>query len=461
MLLLFNHRVPLIVALQPALELLVLFSTFLVCTLPQHSADGGHASIIIAGASMFALASMTSIAAFGLYRHAASASGVGWWIRVALAVGVGFGVAHLAFAQLPVLNLYLNSLPRVLLAALASVAMVRLAIASGKRLDWLTHRVLVLGTGADAMAVEQSLAAMAQSGVSFVGFYPCGDSSQVAVRKQAVLPSTTPLELLVEKLRVHEVIVALREQRGGSVPLSQLLACRLRGVRVTDLSGFFERMTGEVPVAALKASWLIYGEGFRQNWGRRVVKRCFDVFASALLLLVGIPVMIVTAVAIFLESGGPILFVQERVGLGGRVFRVIKFRSMRIDAEEDGKPRWASSNDSRVTRVGRFIRRMRIDELPQIFNVLKGEMSFVGPRPERPYFVNTLTGQIPFYGARHTLKPGLTGWAQVRCHYGASIEEAAKKLQYDLYYVKNHTLLLDLAILVRTIRVVLSGEGAH
>jgi len=220
-------------------------------------------------------------------------------------------------------------------------------------------------------------------------------------------------------------------------------------------------MTGEVPVAALKASWLIYGEGFRQNWGRRFIKRCFDVFASALLLLVGIPVMIVTAVAIFLESGGPILFVQERVGLGGRVFRVIKFRSMRIDAEEDGRPRWASSNDSRVTRVGRFIRRMRIDELPQIFNVLKGEMSLVGPRPERPYFVNTLTGQIPFYGARHTLKPGLTGWAQVRCHYGASIEDAAKKLQYDLYYIKNHTLLLDLAILVRTIRVVLSGEGAH
>ena len=346
-------------------------------------------------------------------------------------------------------------------AALASMTVVRLVMASGKRSDWLTHRVLVLGTGEDAVAVEQSLAAMPESGVSVVGFYAYGNPAHVAVPKHALLPSSTPLEALVEELRVHEVIVALREQRGGSVPLSELLACRLQGVRVTDLSGFFERMTGEVPVDALKASWLIYGEGFRQGLARRLVKRLFDVLAATLLLLVGIPVMVVTAIAISLESAGPVLFFQERVGLGGRVFRVIKFRSMRINAEEDGTPRWASSNDSRVTRVGRIIRRMRIDELPQIFNVLKGEMSFVGPRPERPYFVARLIGQIPFYGARHTLKPGLTGWAQVRCSYGASIEEAAKKLQYDLYYVKNHTLLLDLAILLRTIKVVLSGKGAH
>ena len=462
MIFLFNHRVARIALLQPVLEMVVLFAAFLVCTLPQHrSASEVHTAGLIAAGSVFALVAVASIGASGLYRYGLDGSALGRWIRAAFALAVGFAVAHFAFANLSGLNVYVSSLPGIVAAAVASLAMVRLAIASGERLDWFSHRVMVVGTGVDAAAVERSLASMARSGVSFVGFYPSGTSAEVAVSKQAVLPSSVPLESLVERLRVHEVIVALREQRGGTVPLRPLLACRLRGVRVTDLAGFFERMSGEVRIDALKASWLIYGDGFRQGWARRLVKRCFDVFAAALLLLLGIPVMLVTALAIWLDSPGPILFFQERVGLGGRVFRVIKFRSMSIDAEKDGKPRWASSNDLRVTRVGRSIRKARIDELPQIFNVLKGEMSFVGPRPERPYFVSKLTDQIPFYGARHTLKPGLTGWAQVRCSYGASVEDAARKLQYDLYYVKNHTLLLDLAILLRTIKVVLSGKGAH
>ena len=233
----------------------------------------------------------------------------------------------------------------------------------------------------------------------------------------------------------------------GSLPVNQLLACRLQGIRITDLSGFFERVTGEVPVNCLKASWLIYGDGFRQGWGRRAVKRCFDVMAALVLLALASPIMIASVIAIFIEGGCPIIFWQERVGRSERVFRLIKFRSMRIDAEKDGTPKWASSNDSRVTTVGRWIRRTRIDELPQIFNVLKGEMSFVGPRPERPYFVAQLTDKIPFYGARHSVKPGLTGWAQVRYTYGASVEDSEKKLQYDLYYVKNHTLLLDFLVL--------------
>jgi lipopolysaccharide/colanic/teichoic acid biosynthesis glycosyltransferase len=202
-----------------------------------------------------------------------------------------------------------------------------------------------------------------------------------------------------------------------------------------------------VPVNCLKASWLIYGDGFRQGWGRRAVKRCFDVMAALVLLALASPIMIASVIAIFIEGGCPIIFWQERVGRSERVFRLIKFRSMRIDAEKDGTPKWASSNDSRVTTVGRWIRRTRIDELPQIFNVLKGEMSFVGPRPERPYFVAQLTDKIPFYGARHSVKPGLTGWAQVRYTYGASVEDSEKKLQYDLYYVKNHTLLLDFLVL--------------
>jgi sugar transferase (PEP-CTERM system associated) len=235
----------------------------------------------------------------------------------------------------------------------------------------------------------------------------------------------------------------------------------MSGVRVFDLSTFFERVRGQVRIDSLKASWLIYGDGFRQNWGRSFVKRCSDLLVASVLLVLAAPVMLVTALLILLEDGAPIFYRQERVGQSGKTFKVIKFRSMRRDAERDGKPRWASNADDRVTRVGRFIRRARIDELPQLINVILGEMSLVGPRPERPYFVDQLTREIPFYAVRHCVKPGVTGWAQVRYQYGASVDDAVQKLQYDLYYVKNHNLVLDTLVLFETVRVVLTGEGAH
>jgi sugar transferase (PEP-CTERM system associated) len=216
-----------------------------------------------------------------------------------------------------------------------------------------------------------------------------------------------------------------------------------------------------VPVDSLKASWLIYGEGFHQDWFRTAVKRAFDIVVSLVLLVLALPVLAVTAAAILLESGTPVLYRQERVGRGGISFTLLKFRSMRIDAEGDGAARWADRDDDRVTRVGRFIRRTRIDELPQLWNVLGGEMSFVGPRPERPCFVTELTRAIPFYAVRQSVKPGITGWAQVRYTYAASVEDAERKLRYDLYYVKNHSLFLDLVILVQTVRVVLLGRGAR
>jgi sugar transferase (PEP-CTERM system associated) len=257
------------------------------------------------------------------------------------------------------------------------------------------------------------------------------------------------------------VVVAVREQRGGVLPLEQLLSCRISGVRVTDLAGFFERIRGEVPVESLKASWLIYGDGFRQGWSRGLAKRLFDVLAALFLLVFAVPIMLAVAIAIALESGFPVIYRQERVGARGRKFMLLKFRSMVRDAEANGEAQWAAVDDARVTRVGRFLRRTRIDELPQLLNVLKGEMSFVGPRPERPCFVEQLTEKIPFYGVRHSLKPGITGWAQVRCSYSDSVEGSARKLQFDLYYVKNHTFVLDLLILLETVRVVLSGEGAR
>jgi sugar transferase (PEP-CTERM system associated) len=227
------------------------------------------------------------------------------------------------------------------------------------------------------------------------------------------------------------------------------------------LSAFYERIRGEVPIDSLKASWLIYGDGFAQDPMRTFIKRTFDIAASLFLIVLNLPLMFLAALAIFIESGGPVFFTQERVGRGGRVFKCVKFRSMTTDAEKDGVARWATTNDSRVTRVGRVMRKMRIDELPQLFNVLRGEMSLVGPRPERPVFVAQLKDQIRFYDVRHSIKPGITGWAQVRYSYGSSIEDAQRKLQYDLFYVKNHSLALDIQVLVETIRVVLFGEGAQ
>jgi exopolysaccharide biosynthesis polyprenyl glycosylphosphotransferase len=206
---------------------------------------------------------------------------------------------------------------------------------------------------------------------------------------------------------------------------------------------------------------MVLGDGFRQGYFGNALKRLFDLTVSGTLLLLALPIMLVTAVCIFLESGAPVFYRQERVGQGGRVFTLYKFRSMRNEAESDGKPRWARANDDRTTRVGRFIRKWRIDELPQIFNVFKGEMSFVGPRPERPFFVDQLTKQIPFYALRQSAKPGITGWAQVRYQYGASVDDAVEKLQYDLYYVKNRCLFLDLAILLDTVEVVLWRKGSR
>ncbi|MBX6392591.1 MAG: TIGR03013 family PEP-CTERM/XrtA system glycosyltransferase, partial [Burkholderiales bacterium] len=230
---------------------------------------------------------------------------------------------------------------------------------------------------------------------------------------------------------------------------------------VTTLSAFHERVGGEVPLDSLKLSWLIYGEGFRQNALRNFVKRLFDIVVASALLVLTLPIMLLTALVILLESGRPVIYRQERVGYAGKTFTLLKLRSMRVDAESDGRAVWAQENDPRITPFGRFIRRTRIDELPQLWNVLKGEMSFVGPRPERPVFVAALEAQLPYYAARHSVKPGLTGWAQVRYPYGASVEDATRKLQFDLYYVKNHSLFLDLFILFETVRVVIFGEGAR
>ncbi len=256
-----------------------------------------------------------------------------------------------------------------------------------------------------------------------------------------------------------EVVVATDDRRG--LPVRQLLHCKLAGIRVTDFLDFWERETRTVDLEALRPSWLFYSDGFRCGVVDEVLKRAFDIAVSLALLIFSLPLLAATAGAIKLDSPGPILYRQERVGLRGRVFTIFKFRSMRVDAERDGGPKWAAKKDPRVTRVGAVIRKLRIDELAQILNVLRGDMSFVGPRPERPFFVANLVSVIPYYAERHWVRPGITGWAQINYPYGASIEDARRKLSFDLYYVKNQSIFLDFLILLQTARVIFWSHGAR
>lgn len=322
------------------------------------------------------------------------------------------------------------------------------------------RKVLVYGTGERAQMVGKSLT-HASANVELVGYFASPNETEHKVTSWATLAPGERLNDLVQRAGVDEIVVALSERRGGSMPMRELLDCKLQGVRVSDIATYFEQNLGQIRLESASAGWLIFGEGFNQGFVRTSVKRLFDIAGAIFLILISLPIMLITALAIRLESAGPILYRQERVGLNSKTFSVVKFRSMRTDAEKDGVPKWATAADSRVTRVGRIIRKLRIDELPQLFGVLKGDMSLVGPRPERPYFVDQLTQDIPFYAVRHSVKPGVTGWAQVSYQYGASREDTVEKLQYDLYYVKNHSLFLDLVVLFETIGVVLTGKGAQ
>lgn len=348
-------------------------------------------------------------------------------------------------------------------AAMAGVAMVivrRVYVAHWASVSHPRTRVLVFGSGAAAAVVGTTLKT-ADPDAHIVGYVPGPNESAAEVPPGQLIRKESTLLETARRHQVDEIIVALTERRSGSMPLRELLDCKLVGVKVHDLSTHFEKTLGQIRIDYLNAGWLVFGDGFNQGTFRSAVKRMFDLVCTALLLVVSTPIMLLAALAIKLESRGPVFYRQERVGLAGSTFEVVKFRSMRVDAEKDGQPRWASANDDRVTRVGRVIRRLRIDELPQLFNVLKGEMSLVGPRPERPFFVEQLTQQVPFFAVRHSVKPGVTGWAQVRYQYGSTVEDAQEKLQFDLYYVKHHSLMLDLLILLETVSVVLTGKGAR
>jgi sugar transferase (PEP-CTERM system associated) len=380
-------------------------------------------------------------------------------VRLVIAAVVGLTITCTSVLLVSWPYLAVKGLATGAAAGLAGSCVVRWMLARWCDVASFKPRVLVLGNGSGAAKIAHL--AQRDRTHEVVGCIDCGALSDSRAPLPRLLPAAgESLFAVAEKYGVDHIVIAVKDRRGGGLPVQDLLECRLHGMRVSDLSSFFEREYRQVLLESLTPSWMVFGEGFRQGLIRTIVKRVFDIAASLALLLVTFPVMLIAAVCIICETGRPVLYRQERVGQGGRSFTIYKFRSMSMGAESDGKPRWAGANDDRTTRAGRFMRKTRIDELPQIFNVLKGEMSFVGPRPERPYFVDKLRERVPYYALRHSVKPGITGWAQVRYPYGASVEDAIQKLQYDLYYVKNHTLFLDLVILAATVEVVLWGGGS-
>lgn len=398
-----------------------------------------------------------AMAAFGLYQAYVRHQRFDLMLRLLLSFSVGGMGLLVLYYLLPQVYIGRGVLAMGLLLAVLAILITRKISQRLVRNEAFTRRVLVLGAGRNADLIRCCL--REDPSILLVGFVPLSNAPLSVPADVLLHPDCNLLEF-GRRLHLDEMVLASDERR-GTLPMEEMLACAHGGIAVTDLSTFLEREVGMIELASVDTSWLVFCGGFENSLPRRLSKRFFDLAAASTLLALTWPLMLGVALGIWLESGGPILFRQSRVGEGGRVFELLKFRSMRTDAEGDGVARWAQEGDNRVTRVGRFIRVVRLDELPQLFNVLRGQMSLVGPRPERPHFVDLLNDEIRFYPVRHCVKPGLTGWAQLRYPYGASVQDAREKLKYDLFYAKNHSFLLDLVILVQTVEAVVFGRGAR
>ena len=378
-------------------------------------------------------------------------------IRLLQAAGAASIIIALLYLLVPSLNIgngiFVSSLVIFLIAIVAwRLLFNRLAYTSN-----LEERVLIVGSGATARTLARQIQGQHDFGYRVVGYV--NDQLEGQAMYPGTLGAAADLPRIVREFDVDRIVVALSDRR-GRLPIAELLDAKLSGVKVEDATTTYERLTGKILIDDLKPSWLIFSDGFVISRWTRFQKRTIDLVLASVGFLLAAPLTLLTALAVYLDSDGPILYCQERVGEGGRRFTVYKFRSMRVDAESSGTPVWATDQDERVTRVGRFIRMTRLDELPQLWNVLSGDMSFVGPRPERPYFVEQLSREIPFYQQRHAVKPGVTGWAQVKYQYGSSVEDAMEKLRYDLYYIKHVSTALDLSIVFDTVKVILFGKGA-
>jgi sugar transferase (PEP-CTERM system associated) len=441
-----------------ALSFLVIYALLTINgafpALPGRSGAGTVSNGCADLAAVLALTIALTAAAIGLYRPEICIE------RRRLLVNAG-AAGILAFPAVLVVSdsFHITASPdgvwllgKVLVVWLVCILASRIIFNRVMRERWFIRRILVLGSPPQTARLRQ----LAQGGRGQL-FEPV-----VAVRDADASGAAQPLSpAALQRQRIWAIVVAKDPAHTAALPLRTLLDCKLRGVPVYDEAGFCEQQLGRIDLDGIRADWLLFADGFANGRIGNMIKRGVDVSVSLTLLLLTLPLMLLTAVLIRIDSPGPVLYRQQRLGLHGRPFTLLKFRSMATDAEQGGSPRWATQQDPRITRVGSFIRPMRIDELPQLINVLRGEMSMIGPRPERPHFVEQLARIIPFYAERSYVKPGITGWAQVNYPYGASVEDARQKLSFDLYYVKNRGLLLDMLILLATIRVILFREGAR
>jgi len=424
----------------------------------ERATPSGH---LLPTALLFASFAVMALFAMGLYTIRQRSGTVGTVLRVVAGLLVAAALSALAYFIVPNLTIGRGMLALTTVIGVASALITRLLFEHIVDQDLFKRRVLVYGAGRRAASLRDLRRRSDQRGFRLMGFIAT-EGDELSARPERLLDRPDDLYAWVVKNPIDEIVVAMDDRRRG-FPMHEFLECRLAGIEILELPTFLERETGKVRLDVLNPSWIIFGEGFRASLLQRVVERMVDVVVSLALLTLAAPAILLTALAIKFEEGldAPILYRQRRVGQHGVVFDVLKFRSMRVNAEQPGQAIWAARDDPRVTRVGSFMRKTRIDELPQLINVLRGDMSFVGPRPERPEFVQKLEHTIPYYRERHSVKPGITGWAQLCYPYGSSEKDALEKLQYDLYYVKNRSLLFDLAILVQTVEVVLWGKGAR
>jgi sugar transferase (PEP-CTERM system associated) len=410
---------------------------------------------------VFSTVMLVSLIAFGAYQRQAHKSASWMAVRVAGSLMLGLVILSLTYYIAPVFFLGRGALALAVLVSFVSIMAVRLVFLRITQTYDLRIRVLVMGAGKTANLVREEIKTGKLDGLNIIAFMPMpGDQED----SKGISLTQTPGALVkyIADQRIDVIVLAMDERRKG-LPVHDLLDCKMGGVQVIDLLTFFERYTNKIRLDIMQPSWLFLSDGFTVSNFRKTWKRGLDIVCVFLLIPLVSPLVVLSAIAILIESRGrgSVIYSQPRVGENGRIFNIYKFRSMVPDAESDGVPRWADKNDSRITLVGSFLRKFRFDEIPQLYNILRGDMSFVGPRPERPEFVERLTNNIPYYNERHRVKPGLSGWAQINYSYGASQEDGLEKLQYDLFYVKNYSILLDALVLLQTMEVVLLGRGAH
>jgi len=460
----FRHYISSIYLVIFLLDCGIFFSAFYMGTVLRFFPDLQDSFSVIDltnPSAVFCTFMLASTTGMGLYQRVQQGGDAGLLLRVLASFVLGTSLMGLVFYVIPTIFVGRGVFGYALLSALALTLFSRFLFLKFVDRQELRRRVLVLGAGYNANMIKEFESKASNASFRVIGFVQMGgDSCRIEPHRLCALEM--PLNEFAVVHDIDEIVVAPDDRRGG-LAVDEILDCKMNGLDVVDLLHFFEREAGLIRVDCLHPSWLVFSDGFRYSGFQQLSKRTFDIVASLALLAVSWPIMLLTAFAIVVESGwrAPVFYRQVRVGKNWRLFKVIKFRSMRVDAEKDGRARWATRDDDRVTWVGRFIRKTRIDELPQLFNVLKGEMSFVGPRPERPEFVEKFAETIPYYSERHRVKPGITGWAQLCYPYGSSYQDAIEKLQYDLYYVKNYSLFLDFLIMLQTIEVVIWGKGAR